>query len=166
MSAIGLHTARQRRAVRDKAFKAAYQGYLDRGHTVYTEGFRRWSGIEEDRRAYKHESPLHADCSAFVTWCLWDATRAERLGDFVNGLHWGGGYTGTMTQHGQDIGSYKSLLTADAVFYGGSWEVPAHVAIYIGDGKVISHGMQGDPRIYNLNLGGALPIIRYKRYVR
>jgi cell wall-associated NlpC family hydrolase len=164
-SPLGFNNAKQRGAIRGKAFAAAYTGYLHRGHMTYTEGPSRWSGIAGHHRAYRHEYPPFADCSAFVTWCLWDATRAERTWDFVNGANWSGGYTGTMTQHGIDV-SWGSLLMADAVFYGGSWSVPAHVAIYIGHGRVISHGMQGDPRVYPVNLYGALPIRRFKRYIR
>jgi cell wall-associated NlpC family hydrolase len=165
-SPIGLHGgAKQRLAIRKKVFAAARTAVDNRNHTVYTEGWQRWSGIQEDRRSYKHESPFFADCSAMCTWYYWDATRAEKLGDFVNGLGWRGGYTGTMTRYGEDVG-LNQLLTADAIFYGGSWDVPAHVALYVGNGKVISHGMPGDPRLYPINLNGALPITRAKRYIR
>jgi cell wall-associated NlpC family hydrolase len=164
-SPLGFNGAHQRRAIRRKAYDAAMCGVHNRSHITYSEGWDRWSGIAHGRRAYRHEFPEVADCSAFVTWCLWDATRAEKTADFVNGLHWGGGFTGTMVQHGVEV-QEKDLLTADAVFYGGSHEVPAHVAIYIGAGKVVSHGIPGDPRVYPLNLNGALPINQFRRYIR
>lgn len=164
-SPLGFNSAKQRGAIRGKAWAAAYTAYLHHTHINYTEGSSRWSGINDHRRAYRHEYPQFMDCSAFVTWCLWDATRAEKSGDFVNGAGWSGGYTGTMTQHGIDVNG-GDLLMADVVFYGGSWSIPAHTAIYIGNGRVISHGMQGDPRIYPTNLFGALPIRRFKRYIR
>lgn len=164
-SPLGFDGAHQRRAIRHKAYKAAMLGVQHKAQMRYSEGWDRWSGIAHDRRAYKHEFPAVADCSAFVTWCLWDATRAERSGDFVNGLGWDGGYTGTMTRNGVEVAE-KDLITADAVFYGGSHAIPAHVAIYIGDGKVVSHGLQGDPRVYPLNLNGALSINQFRRYIR
>jgi cell wall-associated NlpC family hydrolase len=164
-SPLGFDNAKQRGKIRGKAFSAAYTGYLHHNQMTYTEGSLRWSGIDGHHRAYRHEFPPFADCSAFVTWCYWDATRAEKTWDFVNGDNWAGGYTGTMTEHGADV-SGNELLMADAVFYGGSWSVPAHVALYIGKGKVISHGQPGDPRIYPLNLNGVLPITRFKRYIR
>lgn len=164
-SPLGFNDGHQRYAIREKAYTAARVAYDHRSEITYTEGWQRWSGIIGHRRAYLHEFPRFIDCSAFVTWCLWDATRAEKSGDFVNGLGWGGGYTGTMTRHGEHV-SLDALKTADAVFYGGSFDVPAHVALYIGSGKVISHGMEGDPRIYPLNLNGALSLNRAIRYIR
>lgn len=164
-SPLGFNNAEQRGAIRGKAWAAAYTAFNHRHSITYTEGTARWSGIDRKRRAYRRQFPYFADCSAFYTWCIWDATRAEGTWDFVNGYGWRAGYTGTMTQHGVDV-NRGELLMADAVFYGRSWSVPSHVAIYIGHGKVISHGMQGDPRVYPMNLYGALPIIRYKRYIR
>lgn len=164
-SPLGFNDGHQRYVIREKVFAAAVTAHNHRAEITYTEGWRRWSGITEQRRAYHHEFPPDADCSSLLAWCYWDATRAERSGDFVNGLGWAGGYTGTMTQHGEPV-SLDALKTADAIFYGGSWEIPAHVALYIGSGKVISHGMQGDPRIYPVNLNGALPITRAIRYIR
>jgi cell wall-associated NlpC family hydrolase len=71
-----------------------------------------------------------------------------------------------MTQHGEQV-SFASLLAADAIFYGGSMEIPAHVALYVGDGKVISHGgVAGDPQVYPINLFGALPLTQARRYIR
>jgi cell wall-associated NlpC family hydrolase len=164
-SPLGFNSAHQRRAIREKAYAAAYTALEHKSQMTYSEGWDRWSGIAHDRRAYRHEFPEVADCSAFFSWCIWDATRAEKSPDFVNGLRWEGGYTGTMTKFGERI-EQRDLLTADAVFYGGSLAIPAHVAIYIGGGKVISHGMEGDPRVYPLNLNGALPITEFRRYIR
>lgn len=164
-SPLGFNNPMQRGKIRGKAFAAALTGYQHKRQMTYTEGSSRWSGIAGHHRAYRHEFPPFADCSAFVTWCYWDATRAEKTWDFVNGAGWTGGFTGTMTEHGIDV-SRNELLMADAVFYGGSWGTPAHVAIYIGNGRVISHGMQGDPRVYPINLNGALSITRFKRYIR
>jgi cell wall-associated NlpC family hydrolase len=165
-SPLGFNRGLQRQRIREKAVKAALCAYNHRGSMSYSEGWDRWSGIAHGRRAYRHQFPEVADCSAFTTWCLWDATRAERTGDFVNGLHWQAGYTGTQTQHGEDVGGPGGLLIADLVFYGGSWDIPAHVAIYIGSGRVVSHGQPGDPRVYPTNLYGAMPITRAKRYIR
>jgi cell wall-associated NlpC family hydrolase len=164
-SPLGFNGAHQRRAIRQKAYHAALTGVQHRAQMHYSEGWNRWSGIAHDRRAFRHGFPEAADCSSFVTWCLWDATRAEGTGDFVNGLRWEAGYTGTMTQHGIEVAE-ADLLTADVVFYGGTHSVPAHTAIYIGAGKVVSHGQQGDPKVYPVNLYGALPVNHFRRYIR
>lgn len=164
-SPLGLNDGHQRYVIRQKAVSAALVAVSHRTETTYTEGRLRWDGIAHDRRAYRRESPHQADCSSLLGWCFWDATRAERLGDFVNGENWTGGYTGTMVNHGEDV-TTVGLKPADAVFYGTNWARPAHTALYIGNGRVVSHGMQGDPRIYPVSLFGALPILRAKRYIR
>lgn len=165
-SPLGLNNVHDRIKIRNNVCKAAILGAKNRSHMIYTEGPARWSGIAQNKIAARGEFPPAADCSAYVTWCFWTYTRHFRyIGDFVNGLNWTAGYTGTMTQHGQDI-KYSDLIHADVVFYGGSWAIPAHTALYIGNGQVVSHGQQGDPRVYPVNLYGALPITRYKRYIR
>ncbi len=134
---------------------------------IYTEGAARWDGIAHDRKAQRNEVPRYADCSSFYTWCTWTYTRKwDYLGDFLNGEDWLGGYTGSLTQHGEDVNAYD-LLVGDAVFYGGSRMIPAHVAVYVGNGQVVSNGGDhNDPALYPTNLYNVLPIVRYKRYIR
>jgi hypothetical protein len=39
----------------------------------YTQGANRWSGIANHQLARLGAYPRYADCSAFVTWSLWNA---------------------------------------------------------------------------------------------
>lgn len=153
--------------VRGNIVKAARLCVEHKENVHYTEGWQRWEGISHDRRFQKGEYPENADCSGLGSWLVWTCTRAwSHVGDFLNGENWSGGYTGTMTQHGIDIHNSDELKPADFVFYGGTYDAPAHVAYYVGPGKVISHGdMPGDPQVYPLNLYNALPVVRFKRYI-
>jgi cell wall-associated NlpC family hydrolase len=162
-SPLGLN-GHQRQRARDIAVFAAVTAYRHRQEMIYTEGAARWSGINDHRLGYKHEFPRAADCSAFVTWCLWNACEHFHIrSDIVNGAMWQAGYTGTMVEHGQRV-SLDRLLPGDAVFYAGTPQVPQHTAIYIGSGRVVSHGQQGDPSVLPVDLG--LPINQARRYIR
>lgn len=154
---------RQRVAIRNKAMDAAMVAYHHAGQMRYSEGADRWSGIDLRKRAFLGQYPPAADCSAFYAWVMWDCTRAERLHDFVNGLGWIQGYTGSMQGHGKIV-SLNHLLRADAIFYGGNRSVPGHVAMYIGNGRVISHGSPGGPRILSIHYRNDITICR--RYIR
>lgn len=161
-SPLGLDVE-QRFAARQKALYSARTALAHAGIMRYSEGAERWSGIDEHRRAYRGEYPPVADCSAFVTWCLWDGTLLEKLSDFVNGERWRAGYTGTMTQHGVSVMG-RRLLVGDAIFYGGTRDVPQHVTIYVGSGRVISHGSPGGPRLLPIRYWDE--IVDMRRYIR
>jgi cell wall-associated NlpC family hydrolase len=162
-SPLGLG-GRERKRARDIAVYAAMMGYRHRGQMIYTEGGARWSGIDDRRLGYKGEFPRAADCSAFVTWCIWNACEHFHIKhDIVNGANWREGYTGTMVEHGQRIG-FHQLLPGDAVLYAGSSSVPQHTAIYVGHGRVVSHGHQGGPLLLPVELG--LPLNQARRYIR
>lgn len=153
----------QRAAIRSKIMDACMVAYHHAGIMQYSEGSNRWSGIAEDKRAYKNEYPPFADCSSSGAWVYWDATRAEKLVDFVNGLGWRAGNTTSMVRCGQNV-NRNELLRGDAVFYGGSRTEPEHLAIYIGNNRVFSHGSPGGPRI--LSIDYRTDINQFKRYIR
>jgi cell wall-associated NlpC family hydrolase len=148
---------------RQRAVRAAMVGFYHRGNVHYTMGGRRWSGIDSKRHAKYGQYPFYADCSAFTTWCLWDATAIYGIRDFVNGAAWRGGFTGTQTHHGVPVSSYRKLLTGDLVFYGGSYWTPSHVAIYVGNGKVVSHGSESGPYLLPWNYRR---VTQMRRYIR
>jgi NlpC/P60 family len=163
VSPIGLDRNERRRA-RDLACYAAIVAYKHRAEMVYTEGPARWSGIDDHRLGYKGEFPRAADCSAFTTWCLWNGVEHFRIKqDIVNGEEWREGYTGTMVQHGVEV-DVKHLLTGDAIFYGGTRDVPQHVCLYMGWGRVMSHGSPGDPSLLPIDFG--MPFNQARRYIR
>ena len=125
----------QRIRARDRAAQAALLGLRNRGAIHYTQGPARWTGIARRRNSAKGQFPAYADCSAFTTWCLWNAlylTYGEP--DHVNGARWQGGFTGTQIAHGRRFAPSK-LLPGDLVFYASSGSRPTHVAIVVGKVK-------------------------------
>lgn len=162
-SPFGL-SQKERERAREIAVYAAMMGYHHREHMLYTELGARWSGIEDRRLGYKGEYPRAADCSSFVTWAEWNAFEHFHIkGDHVNGERWLEGFTGTMVEHGVPV-HVGHLLPADAVFYGGTPQLPKHTAIFVGKGRVVSHGHPGGPLLLPTQLG--LPIVGARRYIR
>jgi len=113
--------------------KAAKALYEQRKYETYSQSANRWSGITG--HVCPPKAPSHSDCSSAVTWAYW--TVYGNGADFINGQRWGAGYTGTQVDHGKLTSSPKP---GDLVFYGKSRSAISHVAMYVGDGKVISHG--------------------------
>jgi len=108
--------------------------YNQRASEHYTEGSQRWSGIKGG--VMPPNVPPYSDCSADATWCYW--TQFGSGPDFLNDQNWQAGYTGSLTAHGTKIAcNTNTLQPADLVFYGSPVN---HVAIYVGNGKVVSHG--------------------------
>jgi hypothetical protein len=155
---LGL-TDPQKSASRARTLHALWLGANHRSVVHYTQGSLRWQW--RWRRAAQGEYPNYADCSAYSTWGLHEGTLPYRLGDYVNGAGWSAGYTGTMVQHGVRIS--RPALVGDCVFYGGSYSVPAHVAEYIGNGLVISHGSEAGPLVVPWNYR---PVNQVRRYIR
>ncbi len=136
----GLTGADRQKAV-NLALQAAILGYHNRDRMHYSQGSRRWEGINKNLKAYQGHYPNYADCSAFVTWCLWNGLEHFHRPDVVNKEAWKGGYTGTMLQNGRRV---SSPIPADAIIYGhgGTGE---HTAIYTGGGLVVSFGSEPGP---------------------
>lgn len=162
MSQSGL-TLSQRQRGRRRAVVAAYEAYARKGVMRYTQNaVGRWDGIRNHRRAYKHQAPVSADCSALATWVLWDATLRYKPGDFVNGQRWLAGYTGTQQDHGRCVTGRK--LSGDLVLYGRPGAtVATHVAIYVGKGLVVSFGQQGGPYLLRWDYRH---VIETRRFIR
>lgn len=107
--------------------------YADRAHEHYTEGSQRWSGIAG--HVCPANAPRYSDCSSTVTWIYW--TLFGNGPDFMNNENWSAGYTGTLIQNGFQV-STSALEVGDLCFY---YHPMHHVAIYVGGGKIVSHGM-------------------------
>lgn len=155
----------QRLLIRRRIVQAAYLGSRNQPFIHYTQGPARWQGIRLKKRAYRGQFPNYADCSSFSTWCIWTSVlKYIRNGkvkhDFVNGLDWRAGYTGTMTKYGKRVTGKR--YRGDLVFYGGNASVPSHVAIYVGNGRVVSHGSESGPKIVPVNYR---PINQTRRYI-
>jgi peptidoglycan hydrolase-like protein with peptidoglycan-binding domain len=123
------------RGGRHKVVATAFVGYKNRAALHYTQDGRRMEGVRQGIRPPKH--PSWEDCSSFATWCYWAAGAPDPNGLRFNGF----GYTGTQVQHGKTTNNPRP---GDLVFYGGG-SVPSHVAVYVGNGKVVSHGSEPGP---------------------
>lgn len=152
----------ERWQARDVATHAALLGVRHKDEIHYTQDWQqRWEGISNHLIAAKGQFPHHADCSAFVTWCLWNALRGGP--DVVNGENWQAGYTGTLVQHGKVIVHPEHAVRGDAVLYGNP---TYHTAIIIGrrDGRLLaaSHGEETGPYIVPWN---AWPVNSIRRFI-
>jgi cell wall-associated NlpC family hydrolase len=118
---------------------AALYGAQHEPSIHYTQSSLRMYGVRN--KVKPPGIPRYEDCSSFATWCYWLAGASD-----PNGLGYNGqGYTGTLAAHG----SRRTLAYArpgDLVFYGGGFPY-THVAIYIGGGRVVSHGSEHGPII-------------------
>jgi len=114
--------------------------YNDRAKEHYTEGPERWQGITAKIRP--PSAPTYSDCSSAVSWCYW--TVFGNGPDILNGESWSGGYTGTMATHGKAI-PCNQMQPGDVALYGSGapWD---HAEMYMGGGKMVSHG--ADPVSY------------------
>jgi len=119
-------------AQRQGLYTAAMALYNNRASEHYTQGSSRWIGITDGVRP--PSAPTYSDCSAAATWCYWTVFGSGP--DFLNGQNWRAGYTGTMSSRGRSTGC-STMQIGDLAFYGNPI---SHVAISIGNGKVVSHG--------------------------
>lgn len=108
-----------------------------RADVHYTQTAKRMQGVREKLKPPTF--PNFEDCSSAATWAYYVADAPD-----PNGLGYNGqGFTGTMAQHGKVVSPDKAAK-GDLVLYGSGapWN---HVAVYIGNGKVISHGSEPGP---------------------
>lgn len=84
--------------------------------------------------------PNTMDCSWHATWCYKSAGAPDPNGRGYDGQGW----TGTLYPRGKAI-SVVQLQLGDLVFYGWKNGAPSHVATFIGNGYVASHGQQSGP---------------------
>lgn len=91
--------------------------------------------------------PRYLDCSGLAITVYWVAGELAALGA-RNGT--GYGNTWSLASYGTLISS-DDLRPADLVFYGSDL---GHVAIYVGDGRVVSHGSWPGPLLLPWNYRG------------
>jgi cell wall-associated NlpC family hydrolase len=138
-SQFGAATTANRQAL----YNAAMALYNNRANEHYTQGGSRWSGINS--RIRPPNAPPYSDCSSSSTWCYWTVFGSGP--DFLNNEDWDAGYTGSMSPRGRTI-PCSTMQMGDLAFYGKP--KISHVAISIGNGRVVSHG--SDPvGIYSYN---------------
>jgi cell wall-associated NlpC family hydrolase len=145
--AVLARRAKPKTTARERAVRAAMLGVGNCASINYTQGPSRWDGIKGGLRAHRGQYPRNADCSSFVTWCIWDALGGGKAGDdVVNGASWQAGYTGTQCSHGKLV-PLSRAQPGDLVFYAGSNGVVNHVAMLVSPGRVVSHGSQPGPML-------------------
>lgn len=127
--------------VRQRIVAAANVGYEHREAVHYTQSVQRMEGVRERIRPPRY--PRREDCSSFATWCYWAASAPDPNGLGYNGF----GYTGTQIQCGAVT---REPRPGDLVFYGRG-SIPSHVAVYVGNGRVISHGSEAGPYLLALD---------------
>ena len=118
---------------------AAMYGYHNNGVIHYTQDGRRMTDF-----APPPNVPNYTDCSGFATWCYKSGGAPDPNGFGYNGY----GFTGTMIQNGHVITTPQK---ACLVFYGHPVD---HVAIYVGSGRIVSHGSEAGPLLLDLNYRG------------
>ena len=94
--------------------------------------------------------PRALDCSGFVSWCYWNAG----VKDDPSGNNWEDAYTKDMWKHGRVT---LEPQPGDLVFYDNG---TSHVALYLGDGKVMTKGDSTGPVIVPLFYRGDFKFIR------
>lgn len=134
--------------LRDRVANEATWGYNNRGRISYRQ--------ERPMRSLKsgHKLPQVHDCSGYATACYLRAGAPD-----PNGMGYSGyGYTGTLSTKGRSV-SLAAARPGDLVFYGSGWPY-THVAIYVGFGKVISHGSNKGPYLLAVDYRGDRRVIR------
>lgn len=135
---------------------AAFLGYQNRDNIHYTQGSLRMQGVRQKLMPPKY--PNYEDCSSFSTWTYWTSGHPDPNNLGYNGY----GYTGTLYSNGKIV-SLSGIKAGDLVFYGvQSPNVPAHVAIYVGEGRVVSHGSEIGPLL--LEVTYRKPIVGIRTY--
>lgn len=146
MSVSGLNHAHASHA-RELAVRAAVLGLNHAPSVHYTQGPERWEGISHNLKAWRGEYPHHADCSAFVAWCIWNGLHHYGVRDTVNGADWRYGYTGSMVEKMVRVRGPRNR--ADAVVYGDPRGGSGHTALVVGHRNrklmVISFGSEAGP---------------------
>lgn len=129
--------------LRERIVNTALFGARHEPSIHYTQSSRRMSGVRG--RLRPPAFGRYEDCSSFSTWCYWVAGAAD-----PNGLGYNGqGYTGTLAAHGRLIPPRRAR-PGDLVFYGGGFPY-THVAVYIGGGRIVSHGSESGPKVTSMN---------------
>lgn len=159
MASISGLSKEHRYEARQMAKDAALLTWNHRGVVHYTQGYLRWQGIQTKRRSVAGNYPNWADCSALVTWCLWNGLNHFGVRDTVNNNNWQWGSTYTQLMNGKRILLPASYLTGDLVFYNN----PAHVAIIVDPHRklVISHGQESGPHLLEMHYRRVYQVRRY-----
>lgn len=126
---------------RDRIIAAALALYAVRDLILYTQGPHRMTIVRKQLRPPFPPETIWEDCSSAATGVYWIADIADPNGRDYDGYGW----TGTLCEHGRPV-TLEQAQPGDLVFYGPGppW---THVAVYLGGGRVWSHGSNEGPLI-------------------
>jgi hypothetical protein len=127
---------------RKKIVAAARLCFDHRDEIHYTQSKKRMDGVR--RKLKPPQFPVQEDCSSFVTWCYFADDAPDPNGNGYN-LE---GFTGDEVRHGTEVTNPR---LADLVFYGPSRSEINHVNLYVGGGKIIGHGGEAGPRVFDID---------------
>ena len=151
-AALLMHRAPKQAApgltLRGKIVNEAVWGYNARAAIHYVQ-FRPMRTLHAG-----HILPQSCDCSEFATTCYYRSGGPDPNARGYDGL----GYTGTLASNGLVV-STGNARPGDLVFYGGGWPWE-HVAVYVGHGRVVSHGSEGGPYLVSMDYRGDRGAIR------
>lgn len=131
-------------AKRRRIVATAMHGYHNRQGILYTQTALRMQGVRH--KIVPPGYPRWEDCSSFATWCYWVAGAPDPNGLGYNGQGW----TGTQVANGRRV-SLSAARVGDLVFYGWQGFAPSHVAVYVGENRVVSHGSHIGPLFLPVN---------------
>lgn len=161
MSSVSGLSEAHRNQAKARAVQAAILALHHAPDVHYTQKGDRWQGINKKLVAAKGQFPKYADCSSFVTWCIWNGLFVPfGVRDTVNGAHWKWGYTGTMLEHGKIVRHRENVQGGDAALYSGHG---GHTALCVGGGQVISFGSEAGPFLLPIDYRSDL--IEIRRYI-
>ena len=127
---------------RKKIVAAGRLGFDHRDEIHYTQESDRMEGVR--RKLKPPDFPRHEDCSSFVTWCYFAADAPDPNGRDYNGQ----GFTGDQSPRGTEVSKPR---LGDLVFYGPSRSEINHVNLYVGGGKIIGHGAESGPNVFEID---------------
>jgi cell wall-associated NlpC family hydrolase len=134
---LGIVATWTREDIQSHMYATAFDIYNERANETYSEdAVPRWDGIND--HICPPLVPMYSDCSSTVTWIYW--TLFGNGPDFLSQMNWTNGWTGSLNQHGVAVApaNASTLQIGDLCFY---YFPMHHVAMYVGNGMVVSHGM-------------------------
>lgn len=166
MASVSGLSAEHRIEARDRACEAAVLTIRHAPEIHYTQSSpARMAGTLGHLNARKGQFPRTGDCSGMATWWLYNGLYIPfGVRDVVNGTGWhsGEGFTGTMLAHGKPVRHRENWRRGDLFIYN-HLQRRQHVAMYLGDGYVASHGSEAGP--FKLKWNYRSDLISVRRFI-